>query len=214
MAEIVFWGATGQAKVLHEALTGTEYRLTALFDNRSVPSPFTEIPIFIGHAGFDCWLKQRSSREKLYFCVAIGGVCGRDRLAIHERLVAYDLAPLTVVHRTAFVATDAVLGEGCQILAQTAVCTHTRLGRGVIVNTAASIDHDCLLGDGVHVAPGARLAGEVIVGAGAFVGTGAVVLPRISIGENAVVGAGAVVTKNVPPGMVMVGNPARQLRKN
>lgn len=214
MTEVVFWGATGQAKVLHEALLGTEYRLTALFDNRSVPSPFKEIPLFVGNAGFDHWLAERTSIENLYFCVAIGGGCGRDRLTIHDRFVKHGLAPLTVIHRTAFIAADAVLGKGCQILAQTAVCTHARLGRGVIINTAASVDHDCLLGDGVHVGPGARLAGEVTVGAGAFIGMGAVVLPRICIGEDAVVGAGAVVTKNIPAGAVMVGIPARQQFKN
>lgn len=45
-----------------------------------------------------------------------------------------------------------------------------------------------------------------------WIGSGAIVLPGISIGENTVVGAGAVVTKDLPPNVVAVGNPARIIR--
>jgi acetyltransferase-like isoleucine patch superfamily enzyme len=47
----------------------------------------------------------------------------------------------------------------------------------------------------------------------AAIGSGAVILCGVTIGEGAVVGAGAVVTKDVPPGAVVAGNPARVLRK-
>ena len=47
---------------------------------------------------------------------------------------------------------------------------------------------------------------------GARVGGGAILCPGIEVGEEAFVGAGAVVTKDVPPRVVVVGNPARVLR--
>ena len=46
----------------------------------------------------------------------------------------------------------------------------------------------------------------------AFIGTGAIILPGMEIGERAVVGAGAIVTKDVPSGITVVGNPARELK--
>jgi acetyltransferase-like isoleucine patch superfamily enzyme len=46
----------------------------------------------------------------------------------------------------------------------------------------------------------------------ASIGAGAVIRPGVTIGEKALVGAGAVVTKDVPPGAVVVGNPAKILR--
>ena len=49
----------------------------------------------------------------------------------------------------------------------------------------------------------------IVIKRGASVGAGAVVLPGVTIGERAMVGAGAVVTKDVEPGAVVVGNPAR-----
>jgi acetyltransferase-like isoleucine patch superfamily enzyme len=48
---------------------------------------------------------------------------------------------------------------------------------------------------------------------GASIGSGAVILAGVTVGAGALVGAGAVVTRDVPPGEVVVGNPARALRK-
>ena len=56
---------------------------------------------------------------------------------------------------------------------------------------------------------GAGVVEETRIGASAFVGVHCVVLPGVTIGARAVVGAGSVVTKNVPPGVVVAGVPAR-----
>lgn len=54
---------------------------------------------------------------------------------------------------------------------------------------------------------------EIIVHDDAWIGACAVILPGIEIGEGAIVGAGSVVTKNVEQFSVVVGNPARQIKK-
>jgi acetyltransferase-like isoleucine patch superfamily enzyme len=52
-----------------------------------------------------------------------------------------------------------------------------------------------------------------IIEKSAVVGAGALILPAIVVGESSLVGAGAVVTKDVPPNRLVVGNPARVIRK-
>jgi sugar O-acyltransferase (sialic acid O-acetyltransferase NeuD family) len=210
MKPVVLWGGTGQAKVLREALAGTDFEIIAVFDQRTVVPPFNDVPLYVGMDGFREWQRTRGSIADVHFCVAIGGGASGDRLHMHADLVAAGLAPLTVRHRAAFIATDASVGEGCQILAASTVATQARLGRCVIVNTAASVDHECHIGDGAHIGPGAVLAGEIRVGPRVFVGAGATILPRITIGEAAVIGAGAVVTRDVAPGTTVVGVPARE----
>jgi sugar O-acyltransferase (sialic acid O-acetyltransferase NeuD family) len=212
MTNIIFWGATGQARVLRECISYAGMTLIALFDNRcDLASPFDDVPLFCGDL-FESWLQNQPSPESISYMVAIGGARGRDRLKIHEYLKNTGFLPFTAVHPTSFVAKNAVLGEGSQILAQSAVGVDTVLGKTCIVNTSASVDHECRIGDGVHIGPGAHVAGSVEIQSFAMVGIGATILPRIIIGEGAVVGAGAVVTKEVPAYAVVAGNPARLMK--
>jgi acetyltransferase-like isoleucine patch superfamily enzyme len=52
-----------------------------------------------------------------------------------------------------------------------------------------------------------------IVRRAASIGTSSTILCGVTIGENSIVGAGSVVTKDVPPNTIVVGNPARVLRR-
>ena len=211
---IVFWGASGHAKVLHEFIARAGYQLVAVFDNNPAASaPIPGTPLYYGVEGFTRWnAEHRGARPSCL--VAIGGSRGRARLDIQQFLEAHEIEPIVAIHPTAFVAANARISKGSQILAQAAVCAEAVVGEGCIVNTASSVDHETILGEGVHIAPGATLAGCVSVGAYTLVGPGAVVLPRIRIGADCIVGAGAVVTKDVPDGKVVYGNPATIRRDN
>lgn len=212
---IIFWGATGHSKVLRECLKHLGGKLLALFDNNeSLTSPFADVPLYFGKQGFQKWQKnQEKSTKNVGFLVAIGGDKGKDRVEIQEYLEYYNLIAIIAKHNTAFVADDVEMGLGTQILANSSVCANAVIGRGCIINTGAIVDHECILEDGVHICPGATLAGCVHVGQYAMVGTGAVILPRIKVGTMSIVGAGSVVTKDVPPRVVVVGNPARIIRE-
>lgn len=209
---IIFWGATGQAKVLRECIGTLNHALVAVFDNNpNVQPPFADVPLITGWAGFMEW--RGSQAGATAFLVAIGGPHGRDRCEIQTALCRAGLEPHTAIHRTAFVADNALIGQGSQILAHAAVCVEAKLGAACIVNTGASVDHECNLGDGVHIAPGARLAGVVTVKRHSMIGIGATVLPRITIGENVIVGAGAVVARDIPDNVIVAGTPAKIIRE-
>ncbi len=51
------------------------------------------------------------------------------------------------------------------------------------------------------------------IGRNCWLGAGVIVLPGVSIGDNVIIGAGSVVTKDIPSGVVAVGNPCRVLRE-
>jgi len=212
MKKIILWGATGQSIVLEEFLSSVGYELVAVFDNNpEVKSPFPEIPIYHGIKGLETW-KQKNKAKEVFFLVAMGGERGKDRQEIQALLIKHGLTPATVVHPTAFVARNASIGKGSQIMAHATICARAKIGDACLINTSASVDHECIIENGVHIAPGAKLAGCVTIGQNSFVGIGAIILPRIKIGKNTIVGAGAVVTKDVPYNVVAYGNPAKIIR--
>ena len=54
---------------------------------------------------------------------------------------------------------------------------------------------------------------DVHIGDNSWIGAGAIIVPGVTIGKNTVIGAGSVVTKDIPDGVVAVGNPCRALRE-
>ena len=115
----------------------------------------------------------------------------------------------TFVHPTAVVSATTRLGEGTIISTRAVVASHTTIGCHVRVNRGALIGHHAVIDDFVTIQPGANVGGCSHIGSGATVSMGAIVLDRVSIGEDAIVGAGAVVTKDVPPGVQVLGVPAK-----
>jgi maltose O-acetyltransferase len=87
-----------------------------------------------------------------------------------------------------------------------------------------TIGEDCQIGPNVQlltpthpVQPRPRrdkleAALPITIGDNVWLGGGAIVCPGVTIGDDSVIGAGAVVTKDVPAGVVAVGNPARPVR--
>ncbi|UUY06275.1 hypothetical protein LRS13_06765 [Svornostia abyssi] len=55
-------------------------------------------------------------------------------------------------------------------------------------------------------------ARPITIGDNVWLGGGVIVCPGVTIGNDSVIGAGSVVTRDIPPGVVAVGNPARVIR--
>ena len=108
--------------------------------------------------------------------------------------------------------------KGASVGARCKISSHTFVCEGVTIDDEVFVGHGVMFINDRH--PRAATAGRLQTEAdwkvvpthvhrGASIGSGAVILCGVTVGENALVGAGAVVTRDVPPGAVVAGVPAR-----
>lgn len=213
MERVVGLGAGGHAKVMLEALRLMGgYEPVGLLD----PDPQRQGASVLGVPvlGDDNLLGQLTADGIRCAFIGLGSTSStRPRQRLYERARRHGLRVIRIVHPQSILAPSVQLGDGVAIMAGAIINAEASLQDNIIVNTGALIEHDCVIGQHVHIATGARLAGGVRVGDGAHIGIGAAVLQGRHIGQRAVVGAGAVVVHHVPDETVVVGIPARLLRK-
>lgn len=148
--------------------------------------------------------------------IAIANSAVRERLA--GRCAADGVQPWTVRASNAVVMDDVSLGEGAALSPFVTLTSNIRIGRHFHANLYSYVEHDCVIGDFVTFAPGAKCNGNVRIEDHAYIGAGAVIKQGkpgqpLVIGRGALVGMGAVVTRDVPPGITVVGNPAKPFVK-
>jgi len=147
------------------------------------------------------------------YIVAIGGEHGAPRHDISKALEKTGLQPISLVDPSSIIKSGVEVGAANYVAQGVVINVDVVLGRDVILNTACSIDHECQIGDGVHIMGAAAVAGRVTIQDFAVIGTNATILPDLTIGRGAFIGAGAVVTKDVAENSIVIGAPAREIRK-
>ena len=138
--------------------------------------------------------------------VGIGNASIRKK--IQQSIPARKMA--TLIHPSAVVAEDVIIGVGTVIMAGAVINSGARIGKGCIINTCASVDHDCNVRDYAHIAVGSHLCGTVSVGDETWIGAGAIVSNNISICSEVMIGAGAVVVKDIDDAGIYLGIPAKK----
>ena len=105
-----------------------------------------------------------------------------------------------------------VLGIGNTISVGGLFACDVVVGNCNFINSGVVIGHNAVIGDYNVINPLSSIAGYATVGNRVLIGAGARILEGLRVGDGAKVGAGAVVTKDVEPGMTVVGIPARPLK--
>jgi acetyltransferase-like isoleucine patch superfamily enzyme len=120
------------------------------------------------------------------------------------------------------IGTFVEIQKGAKVGRRVKISSHTFICEGVEIEDQVFVGHGVTFindrypraatADGVLQTDADWKVVPTIVRRGASIGSGSTILCGVEIGEGAIVGAGSVVTKDVEPGTIVAGNPARVLR--
>jgi acetyltransferase-like isoleucine patch superfamily enzyme len=155
-------------------------------------------------------------RDRLLRRVAPDVRLGRDvRMYAFVNLYGCSIGDETSIGTFVEIQKGVTIGARCKIQSHTFIC------EGVTIEDEVFVGHNVNFINDTY--PRATTAGALqtaqdwsvvttTVRRGATLGTGSTILGGVTIGERAIVGAGSVVTRDVPPAVIVAGNPARVLR--
>ena len=136
-------------------------------------------------------------------------IMGVGKPEIKKKILTQIKEPfITFIHPQA-ITIQANIGRGVVIAPGAVIAPNATVHDHVLINYNATIGHDAIINPLAVVSPNASVGGFCKIGEGAYIGSGAQIREHLQVGRGSVVGMGAVVTKDIPPGVVAKGVPAR-----
>jgi len=210
-SEIIFLGASDFSLAMmmeiiddqHEHPVVTVVRNT----NHSLDHPYETKTTSVRLIESDRWEKDSSS------IIYLGVNKPNTKLAVFEYFrdnFEIDIHVYqSLLHSSSVIASTVEKPSGLVVHPLTVVSAHTRLGEMLSINRGVTVGHHTSIGAFTTIHPGANVAGCCDIGDGVTLGMGCNVIDGTKIGSGSVIGAGSTVTKDIPSGVVALGQPAK-----
>ena len=118
---------------------------------------------------------------------------------------------INIIHRTALISPNALIGNGCIIGGYTSISTNVTVGNYVMIQPFCNFGHDVSIGDYCSIESYVFLGGYVSIGELSTMHTKSSVVPHKTIGRECEVGIGSVVMRNFKDGVRVFGIPAKKM---
>jgi acetyltransferase-like isoleucine patch superfamily enzyme len=207
---ILLYGGKSTALIVYEMLKEKKIRTSFVYDEY-LKGPYFKSNLIFSNKKKD--LKKFIELSNKFF-VCIGMMDGFLRDYISNFFISKKLKPISVISDKSIFDKSSVHGHGFLEMPNSVVHKHVMIGNNCYLNVNSVIDHESIIGNGVHIMGSAYVAGRVVVEDYVSIGANATIFPDIKLGKRSIIGAGSVVKKDVNPGDVVVGNPAKFLKKN
>lgn len=208
MKQLVIIGAGGMGRTLYDMAResigfGTEYMIKGFIDdNTAALDGFENYPPMLGT------INGYEPKEDEVFVCSIGGGSRRKCM---EEIIAKGGSFLTMIHKTARIGTNVIVGEGTVVGAFTTIGADAKVGKYNLIQSYTVIGHDSRIGDWNRIDTHVTLVGGTIVEDEADIHTSAMINHKVVIESNSRVAACSFVIRRVKSGTTVMGNPAKKL---
>jgi sugar O-acyltransferase (sialic acid O-acetyltransferase NeuD family) len=150
-------------------------------------------------------------------CLFVNGIGSPFNFWMKKEIVSRTKVPddrfETIIHPSAYVSSMAQIGHGTVVFQNVTITSNVQVGNHVIILPNSVISHGDVIGDYTCITGGVSISGNVTIGHSCYLGTNSALIGNIKIGNTCLVGMGSVVIGSVDDNSVVVGNPAKFLRK-
>jgi len=116
---------------------------------------------------------------------------------------------LRVIHQSASMSRNAIVGFNTLIMAGVVVTGNAKIGNHVCILPNTVIHHDVVIGDYTLIGSNVTIAGFVNIGENSYIGSSVSIKNSVTIGDKTIIGMASNVVKSIPSRSVAYGNPAK-----
>lgn len=210
MKNIVIFGSSGYSKKIISIAEISGFKIAGFIDSFRLPGE--EI---LGYRVLGKEQDIPSLIDKYQIEGIFIGVCDnylRSKLAEKVSAISPTLEFITLIHPSAVIARNVIIGRGSVIMAGVVIEPDTN-GDFCLLNIHSILSHDCTMSNCSSLGPKAAVAGHCNIGSYTSINIGSTIINKIDIGMHTVVCAGSCVVKDIPSFKVAAGNPARVIRE-
>lgn len=210
MKNLLIIGARGWGREIYNMLPdcigfGTEYVVKGFLDDKSdALDGMPGYPPIIGT------VEEYVPQQNDVFVCALGDAHWKRHYA--EIILKKNGEFINIIHKTASIQRNTVLGVGCIITAHVGISCDMIIGDFVTFQCYTIVGHDAQIGNFCHLGTRSFMGGYSVLGDVTTIQTNSIILPHVIVGKDCVVGAGAVVIRKVKDGDTVYGNPAKVLK--
>ncbi len=208
MKHLIIIGAGGMGRTMYDLAReskgyGIEYDIYGFIDdNTSALDSFENYPPLIAP------IQGYQPKDNEIFICSIGGPARKKCM---EEIISKGGNFLTMIHSTARIGTNVLIGEGSIIGAFTTIGADAKIGKYNLIQSYSVIGHDSIIGDWNRIDTHVTLVGGTIVHNEANIHTSAMISHNVTIEDNSRVAACSFVIRKVKAGTTVMGNPAKKL---
>ena len=208
MKQLIIIGAGGMGRTFYDMAResvgyGVEYVIKGFIDdNTAALDGFENYPPMLGTIS-----DYQPKADEVFVCSIGGG----SRRKCMEEIIAKGGSFLTMIHKTARLGTNVIVGEGTVVGAFTTIGADAKVGKYNLIQSYTVIGHDSRIGNWNRIDTHVTLVGGTIVEDEADIHTSAMISHKVVVESNSRVAACSFVIRRVKSGTTVMGNPAKKL---
>lgn len=156
-------------------------------------------------------IKEREKND-IEVVVAVGEPSVRELM--YHKVKDEGICLATLIHPGVYIDETTTIGEGVVIAEGVTITANVEIGANTYIQPHAVVGHDIRIGKHTVIGSNCQIGGGDYIGDRVFMGFLSGTTDHISIGNDSIISAGAIVFKELPEGIIAVGNPARIMKNN